>query len=712
MGCSNSNAKEEIKEENKQIGNQEIKKQEIEIKEEEIKQIEPPIVEAIPQLNTNKNKNINNNVIWLDPNIDIIENSEKLKLKLDSLNIKIIKNLNEAINHLKKTKFKQIKLILTEEIYPKFVQKYKENLVDMNFSLTVYIYKITEEGKIIFNNNYNSNNDNNNINYINNNDNKEYTTYEEILFEFGGIINDLDELENILKLGKDILEYEETKKDTFDIPVQLTFEFIDNKTKLLLPLSFKSLIDKAANDNMIEYTNTIFDVYSHNSDIRKLLNDIQSFNNITIENLSKYYAKFYTIESGFYRDINESLRLNDVEKFLTFIRTLYEGVRLKALPLACDNVLYRGTKISKLEIEKIQDNIKNKIENLPGLIAFSKPFLSFTKEREVATRFISPNYNNNLTNVLFVLEKDNDVGYNLSTHCDLENLSFFPGEKEVLFFPFSSFEIKDIKEIELGGEEGYEIRLLYLGKYLKDIENDPNIIMDENDIPDSEFKKQLIDFGLIKKEKIEKMNPKELIKKFKKFENAINNNTINSIKGEINIDSNNTNKNIQIINSFENYQRTRNVELNENDNINMNEQEIKENIEIKINGKTINFTYLYQFESNGVYQIEYIFKKFLKKTNHMFADCKYITNFDFSNFNTEYNENMSYMFSGCESLIKLDLSNFETQNVKNMNNMFYNCNSLKNLNLSNFDTKNVTEMNNFLALCDSLINLNAPFDYH
>ena len=712
MGCSNSNAKEEIKEENKQIGNQEIKKQEIEIKEEEIKQIEPPIVEAIPQLNTNKNKNINNNVIWLDPNIDIIENSEKLKLKLDSLNIKIIKNLNEAINHLKKTKFKQIKLILTEEIYPKFVQKYKENLVNMNFSLTVYIYKITEEGKIIFNNNYNSNNNNNNINYINNNDNKEYTTYEEILFEFGGIINDLDELENILKLGKDILEYEETKKDTFDIPVQLTFEFIDNKTKLLLPLSFKSLIDKASNDNMIEYTNTIFDVYSHNSDIRKLLNDIQSFNNITIENLSKYYAKFYTIESGFYRDINESLRLNDVEKFLTFIRTLYEGVRLKALPLACDNVLYRGTKISKLEIEKIQDNIKNKIENLPGLIAFSKPFLSFTKEREVATRFISPNYNNNLTNVLFVLEKDNDVGYNLSTHCDLENLSFFPGEKEVLFFPFSSFEIKDIKEIEFGGEAGYEIRLLYLGKYLKDIENDPNIIMDENDIPDSEFKKQLIDFGLIKKEKIEKMNPKELIKKFKKFENAINNNTINSIKGEINIDSNNTNKNIQIINSFENYQRTRNVELNENDNINMNEQEIKENIEIKINGKTINFTYLYQFESNGVYQIEYIFKKFLKKTNHMFADCKYITNFDFSNFNTEYNENMSYMFSGCESLIKLDLSNFETQNVKNMNNMFYNCNSLKNLNLSNFDTKNVTEMNNFLALCDSLINLNAPFDYH
>ena len=118
-------------------------------------------------------------------------------------------------------------------------------------------------------------------------------------------------------------------------------------------------------------------------------------------------------------------------------------------------------------------------------------FLSFTKERDVALEFIHPNYYKNLTNVLFVLEKDNDVGYNLSTHCDLENLSYFPGEKEVLFFPFSSFEIKDIKEIELKGEKGYEIKLLYLGKYLKDIENDQNIIMDENHIPESKFKKQL-----------------------------------------------------------------------------------------------------------------------------------------------------------------------------------------------------------------------------
>ena len=43
-------------------------------------------------------------------------------------------------------------------------------------------------------------------------------------------------------------------------------------------------------------------------------------------------------------------------------------------------------------------------------------------------------------------KKDDNIGYNLSTHGDIEKISFIPNEREVLFFPFSSFEIKDIKK--------------------------------------------------------------------------------------------------------------------------------------------------------------------------------------------------------------------------------------------------------------------------
>ena len=51
-----------------------------------------------------------------------------------------------------------------------------------------------------------------------------------------------------------------------------------------------------------------------------------------------------------------------------------------------------------------------------------------------------------------------------------------------------------------------------------------------------------------------------------------------------------------------------------------NEKEIKENIEIKINGKLIKFTYYYQFNKEGKYTIEYSFKNNVTKTCYMFMN--------------------------------------------------------------------------------------------
>ena len=127
-----------------------------------------------------------------------------------------------------------------------------------------------------------------------------------------------------------------------------------------------------------------------------------------------------------------------------------------------------------------------KVKDLPSSIVFSKSFLSFTKDKKKANNYLNfNNKNKNLSKVLFILEKDDNIGYNLSTHGDIEKISFFPNEREVLFFPFSSFEIKDIKETTLGNDKRYEIKLLYLGKYLKDFENDKNVIINENKIPDT-----------------------------------------------------------------------------------------------------------------------------------------------------------------------------------------------------------------------------------
>ena len=573
--------------------------------------------------------------IWIDGNIDSEEHNHYSK-DLESiglLSFRLFKQIDEALIFMKSIKFIETKVIIIEKLYSEFIKKLKENIKDFNIAPKIIVFTRNKEKFIKHN--------------------KEFQNNRILLYKFGRISTTFDVIQKFLKveINKIFEKDNKPQKMKKSNEIQLTFEYIDRKEDLMLPLFFKSLIDNASNDNMEEYTNLLYNTYSKdNENLQLLLGSIISIVNIPIEILSKYYARLYTAESNFYKHINRDLGLNKIEKYLPFIKTLYEGVKLKSLYLASDNILYRGSKISNEEVKIIKFYLSKKIKNLPGAIVFSKSFLSFSKEKEVAEGYLSyENENKNLSKVLYILEKDDNIGYNLSTHGDIEKISYFPNEREVLFFPFSSFEIKEIKEIYIGEEKGYKIKLLYLGKYLEEIEDDNNIINKENKIPESEFKKQLIEFGLIKQEKIKNMNTKLLYNEFKKYEEYVKENNLknNIIIGEINISSNDINKDIQIINSFENYKRIKKIKNKEDDYKYENEKEIKENIEIKINRKKIKFAYINKFNKEGKYKIEYLFKKNLKK--------------------------IDYMFYGCSSLINLNLLNFQTKKVTNMSCLFYNC---------------------------------------
>ena len=324
--------------------------------------------------------------------------------------------------------------------------------------------------------------------------------------------------------------------------------------------------------------------------------------------------------------------------------------------------------------------------------------MSFSKDIRIAERFKKKNLPPNLCGVLYILEKDDTIGYDLSTHCDIQNISFFPNEKEVLFLPFSAFEIKDIKEKNNLGEKLYEIKLLYLGKYLKEIKNDKNLTTKENEIPNTEYKKQLTELGLIEKTKMEKINTQSLYNSFKLYKKEVNHKD-NFIIGEIVINSNDINKDIQIINSFENANL---YDFSENQYKFKNEEEIKNNIQIKIEGQKIDFTYLMKFGKEGKYKIKYTFTNSLTNINCLFYGCHTLTNLDLSHFNTKNVTNMNNMFYGCKSLKNLNLSNFNTQKVNDMSRMFYGCESLTDLILSDFNTQKVIDMSEMFCICKAL----------
>ena len=165
--------------------------------------------------------------------------------------------------------------------------------------------------------------------------------------------------------------------------------------------------------------------------------------------------------------------------------------------------------------------------------------------------------------------------------------------------------------------------------------------------------------------------------------NDMNEEIKNYIIAEIELKEEDININIKIINSFEETKLEEECWVNKVDfSKYKNEKEIKDNCETEINNEKIPFSYFYKFKEKGKYIIKYSFKNNLNKINHMFYECKSLTNINLSNFNTQNVIEMSEMFSGCKSLTKINLSNFNTQNVTDMSYIFYNCNSLTNIDLS------------------------------
>ena len=281
-------------------------------------------------------------VFWIDANIDNEENTRYIyelekfySIKVTPFNI-VYKAIQELKN--KDNKFIELKIIVSGILYNEFIKMFKDEIINIFVAPKIIVFtKNVEKFKEI---------------------NKEYENIDNIFYSSYGVVNSFFEIINFLKKG--------LTSNKINIPdcARLTFEYIDKKEKLLLPLFFKTLIEKCSNEDMKNYTSDLYTKYSVNSDnVKNLLGSIMNMSNIPVEILSKYYARLYTIESDFYKEINKELSDNRVGKYLPFIKTLYEGVKYQSLPLSTENVLYRGSKISNDEIISIKKKKKTRFDN-------------------------------------------------------------------------------------------------------------------------------------------------------------------------------------------------------------------------------------------------------------------------------------------------------------------------------------------------------------
>ena len=392
------------------------------------------------------------NVIWIDKYIDNYENERYSRIlrSMKSLIVKLFKNVDDAIKYMINIKFEEFKVIVSGRLYSEFVRKFKENINDMLISPKIIVFTGSEDRFLEYN--------------------PEYKEEKNIFYTYGGIATFFDAVIEFIQRKPKIEnneEFENLNNSNSPNNKELIFEYIEQKDNLPVSTNFKSVLDKSLLNDLEKYNQLLYNTYSkENENVQKLLDQIIFMKKIPIEILSKYYIRFYSMEFKFYRDIN-----NQPEIHFPFIKVLYEAVKLKSLPLPSNSKLYGGTKLSNAEINKILDYMKTKSDALPKSIVFSKTFLKFFKDRKIAESFFGRMLTNEYTDVIFILEIEKNLDFNLFSLCYIEKYSFYPNEKEVLVFPFSSFEIKDVKEVNFNGRKIYEIRILYLGKYLKEIDS-------------------------------------------------------------------------------------------------------------------------------------------------------------------------------------------------------------------------------------------------
>ena len=410
----------------------------------------------------NENKDT---IIWIDKNALNQENKETYKyyLKvLENFNFFSFKSIKEVISLLEKNlkyfEFRLFYIVVSGSLAEAFYNEYVKITEKYNIIASTIVYS--------YNQKYH--------------ETKPY--FKDKFLNSGGVTSDFEYvLYYILKDESGWRYIKQKYKEYTPDKAQFGDTFINVDTNKEYELALPILIGKTINSSMIEeggikkFQNLLLSRYclSYPDSILTYIFPSKNKNmEIPLHLLTKFFLKFYTAESlddvnNFYRHLNQDLSNGKFEDYHPFIFLIYDCLN-KGFIKSYRKKLYRGTKISKKELDRIISN-NNKHEKI---LYYSKNFLSFSKDEKQAKNFLS-NGNKDTECILFVLDECKEEKF-FDSNVDIENISCIQTEKEVLMLPLTCFEI-----IKIGEEEIYKnnngifkyrkIYLNYLDKYYEKI---------------------------------------------------------------------------------------------------------------------------------------------------------------------------------------------------------------------------------------------------
>lgn len=169
---------------------------------------------------------------------------------------------------------------------------------------------------------------------------------------------------------------------------------------------------------------------------------------------------WYSRDSCIYRILNKALRVQDPDilfHYRFFIRDLQK--QLQALQCQSRMHVYRGQSISLEEIQMLKKSV--------GEFISMNSFLSTSIDRQVALSFLPSS--SKLQRVLFEIDADPKI-ITTKPFANIQSLSYFKNEDEVLFMSGSIFQINEVRQddsgiwiikLQLSSDQNHNLKVLY-----------------------------------------------------------------------------------------------------------------------------------------------------------------------------------------------------------------------------------------------------------
>ena len=415
-------------------------------------------------------------LFWIDRTVDEGQNKYYLKtLETLPYELKPLKSVTEGIKSIKTVSFEKIIVIIRGTMFEDFLKIFKKEFKNISCTIDIIIFTSKVHKNLVED--------------ICTND--RYIS-SGCLFNNKKIFIYFKQLCDYLKGNSpfDLMEKKQSKE---------IFEKIENYKQLILPIYYQEMMQPITIEEIHNFNEYLMNFFG--KEMKDLISQLENIPDMPNEIVCKYWIRAYTLQTSFYDTIKSKLQQKQGKFFVPYIKMSYEGVKNKTFKSIFDKELYRGAVISNSELEKLKaylNSNQNKIEdkNLPKIIHYFKPYQSFSMKKEEAIKFMEKaKQKDDNTRILFIIKKrENSLEEELFSNAYIRDYSRYKSEDEVLFFPYSCFGIEKIEPVE----NHVEIYLEYLGKYRTYIESIKRKKDLFDDIPMTNFAKDIVDLGLIK----------------------------------------------------------------------------------------------------------------------------------------------------------------------------------------------------------------------